>query len=283
MQRKSQRSYLTPTIHEAFTDAGSIELPREVDQEQHRCETMLATLSVPVRGRERRALRDNSQTIVQIILRRQPGLLLCAGWSVPTRNLGCVINATRHANTVAVLETADRKKAYWRIEHGQPFEMGKQLFSTRSDTNDNSHCLVQLTDDLPKRSFRFSNRNVLLLICGEVCVVQGRNNVDFHRSAPRELRDALGAKNLLILNPTHTRMGNDGTIKAWRKFLSQEQRIYVSASNWDLGSQRVQQPSKTLHSLWHDTKSKKPSYRLQGDFFDYREWELPSVTKTKAG
>lgn len=109
-------------------------------------------------------------------------------------------------------------------------------------------------------------------------VVQGRTEVAFHHRVPDDLRDALSAKRVLILNPTHTRMGNDGTIKEQRKFLSAEGRMYVSASNWDVApkkGKRPQNPSLTLHSLWHNGKSKGfvPFCReKKDDYFVYREW-----------
>jgi hypothetical protein len=137
---------------------------------------------------------------------------------------------------------------------------------------------------LPERSFNFFGRQVILLICGEINVMHGRTDVDFHRHTPDDLRDALGAKRVLILNPTHTRMANCGTINAQRKFLSDEGRVYVSASNWDVRpkkNKRAQKPSPTLHSLWHNReprqyeKDKKQSDEKKRARFVYREWALP--------
>src|SRR5438309_2972919 len=71
-------------------------------------------------------------------------------------------------------------------------------------------------------------------LCDWRWILETRTNVHFHRSTPIKVVGALEAKGVLILNPTHTRMGNDGTIKAKRKFLSEEGRVYVSASNWDV-------------------------------------------------
>ena len=140
-----------------------------------------------------------------------------------------------------------------------------------------------MADALPERSFDFLDRKVILLTCGEINLMQGRTNVHFHCSTPDEVRDAVRAKGVLILNPTHTRMGNGGTIKAKRRFLSEEGRVYVSTSNWDVcpkKKKRAQHPSPTLHSVWHNDKCKQHEKdEKQGDeekrvCFVYREWAL---------
>ena len=162
--------------------------------------------------------------------------------------------------------------------------MGEQFFATREETNKDPGCLTKLADSLPERSFNFLGRKVILLICGEINLMYGRTNVHFHRSTPIKLVEALGAKGVLILNPTHTRMGNGGTIKAKRKFLSEKRRVYVSASNWDVcpkKKKRAQRPSDTLHSVWHSGKcnhqvdDKKKSGEDKPVCFVYREWALP--------
>src|SRR5438105_1894249 len=55
-------------------------------------------------------------------------------------------------------------------------------------------------------------------------------------SVPQVLQDAVRAPAVMILNPTHTRMGNCGTVRAWREYLSSGGRVYVSASNWDVAN-----------------------------------------------
>jgi hypothetical protein len=243
----------------------------------------VGTLSFPVCVCESGALRDNSDIIAEIIRRRSPGLLLCAGWSIPTkRNLRPIKDAADKTKTVVVLESSRPEPPIsFRIKDGQRFRMGKQFFADRKETNNNPHLVSQLGSALPRsRSFNFSGRPVLLLICGEVTVIQGRNNVHFHRSAPPKLQHAIRAERVLILNPTHTRMGNSGTIKAWRTFLSEKGRVYVSASNWNVCKTkktkgRCQKPAPTSHSLWHDGNCSKPCFQLECNFFDYREWALP--------
>lgn len=240
----------------------------------------IGTLSFPVSGRRHCPMSNNSDIIAAIVRQRQPGLLLCAGWSLASEaDLARVIAATRQTNTVVVLETLS-PKIYWKVQAGRRQNLGAQIFGFRKETNKDSSCLTELTEALHKRVFTFLGRKVILLICGEINVVQGRTEVALHRHVPDHLRDALSANRVLILNPTHTRMGNDGTIKEQRKFLSAGGCMYVSASNWDLDpkkGKRTQYPSLTLHSLWHNGKPKDfvPFCReKKDDCFVYREWSL---------
>jgi hypothetical protein len=78
----------------------------------------------------------------------------------------------------------------------------------------------------------------------------------------------------MILNPTHSRMGNCGSVQAWRQFLSRDGRIYLSASNWDLTA--GQRPSPTLHSFWHNGEPTASAYAIENGSLCYREWNIPS-------
>jgi hypothetical protein len=237
----------------------------------NRARPKIGTLSFPVRGRPYcEPTCDNTDLIGEIIKKRQPSLLLCAGWSVPTEeSLRAFIAVTEQVTSIVVLETTWPKPVYFRIADGRAFRMGEQFFSTRDDTEDESGPR-RLADALPERSFSFWERDALLLNCGEVMVVCGRNSVEFHWSVPQALQSAVRAPRVMILNPTHTRMGNCGTIKAWRQYLSSGGRVFVSASNWDVAN--GQRQSDTLHSLWHDGVAAAPVYAIENDRMCYREW-----------
>jgi hypothetical protein len=239
----------------------------------------VGTLSFPVRGE---LISDNTALIAEIIQKRQPSLLLCAGWSVPTeRSLDAILAATQQVKTIVVLETTFPTPVYFRIADGCAFKMGEQFFSTREDT-DNESGPRGLADAMADRSFNFCHRDTLLLNCGEVMVVCGRNHVQFYWSVPQVLRDAVRAPTAMILNPTHTRMGNCGTVKAWREYLSSDGRVYVSASNWDVAN--GQRPSDTLHSFWHNGVAATPAYAFENERLCYREWDMPvSVDKVREG
>ena len=74
------------------------------------CQPKIGTISFPVRGEP---VCDNTDLIAEIIKKRQPSLLLCAGWSVPTeRNLDTIIAVTQRLKTVVVLETASHTPVY---------------------------------------------------------------------------------------------------------------------------------------------------------------------------
>jgi hypothetical protein len=234
----------------------------------------IGTLSFPVRGKPIYApISDNTDLIVEVIKKRQPALLLCAGWTVPTeQSLDDIIAVTGQVKMVVVIETTSPTPIYFRIADGHAFRMGKQFFSTRDEADHEVHPRG-LADALPDRSFTFCQRDTILLNCGEVMVVQGRNHVEFYWSVPQVLQDAVRAPAVIILNPTHTRMGNCGTVKAWRKYLSSDGRVYLSASNWDvLNGQRQ---SDTLHSLWHDGVAAAPTYIFENERVCYREWDMP--------
>jgi hypothetical protein len=172
-----------------------------------------------------------------------------------------------------LVETTSPTPVYFRIADGGVTEMGEQFFSTREESND-ENLLRALANALPERSFTFGLRNALLLNCGEVMVVQGRNHVEFYWSVPQVLRDAVTTPGVIILNPTHTRMGNSGTVKAWRQYLSGGGRTYISVSNWDIHN--GQSHSDTLQNLWHDGATMTPEFTFQNERLCYGEWDMPT-------
>lgn len=237
----------------------------------------IGTLSFPVYGQQ---ISDNINLIVEAIHKRRPTLLLCAGWTVPTeQSLEDIIGVTRKAKTIVLVETTTPKAIYFRIADGHAIRMGEQFFSTRKESGDGSS-IRRLAAALPERSFKFRQRATILLNCGEVMVVQGRDNVRFHRSVPQVLQDAVRAPDAIILNPTHTRMGNCGSVQAWRKYLSEGGRVFLSASNWDvLDGQRQ---SATLHSFWYDGVAATATFTFENERICYREWDMPaSAGKSK--
>lgn len=263
------------TVEESVIAGPSEDALAELEVISRHIQVKIGTLSFPVRGEPICApIYDNVDVIAEIISKRRPDLLLCGGWTVSTeQNFGALIAVTRQVTTVVVVETTSPTPVYFRIAEGRAARMGEQFFSTREESNDES-LLRGLTDALPERSFNFGQRDALLLNCGEVMVVHGRNHVQFYRTVPQVLQDAVRARAVMILNPTHTRMGNCGTVKAWRKYLSSGGRVYVSASNWD--SHNGQHPSDTLHSLWHDGMAATQAYTFESERLYYREWDMPA-------
>src|SRR5215469_9719753 len=159
----------------------------------------IGTVSFPVRGAPAyRPLHDNTDRIAGVIEKRQPALLLCAGWSVPTRrSVERIAAVTGRIETVVVLETNSFIPVYMRLHRGEVFKMGKQCFSTRDDTQD-ERCLRDLAAARQMRSFPFHRWNALLLNCGEIMVVRGRNRVEFCGNVSNDLREAVRTEMAMI-------------------------------------------------------------------------------------
>ncbi|ONF96981.1 hypothetical protein SPHI_11790 [Sphingomonas jeddahensis] len=116
------------------------------------------------------------------------------------------------------------------------------------------------------------------LICGELNIVHGRERPHFLDDAARE---AIAAADIVI-NPTHDRMSNAGTLQAKRSLLSRPHangaaRTYVSVSNWEACGLkgRVQRPSPTLHTVYVAGAPLDYEERADGAFgFVYRRWRV---------
>jgi hypothetical protein len=264
-------------------DAGLDAITSHSQQEQ------IGTLSFPVNGKEEISIHKNTLRIEEIVRRRGPSLLLCAGWSVPTiEDLESITAVTKKVKTVVVLEVAhgttpEGAPLYFRICGGKESSMKEQVFSNGKNANADKLC--GLGAALPDRSFTFLDRQAILLVCGEITVMRGRppEGVGFRVGVPNKLVEALRAPGVMILNPTHTRMRRAFEVNAWRKYLSCEGRTYVSASNWDLaprgklGRPAQCRPSGTLHALWHDGREQRPVQTFENEFLCYREWHLPKL------
>lgn len=231
---------------------------------------------------------DYSSLIAEIIRRRHPALMLCAGFSVIDKKvLPTIATASRNASSVILVETTptrskNEKAKNYRISDGKVVAMGQQFFRKRDDTTEAA--VLNLAKAVTHRQFDFykpsalHNQRALLLVCGELGVVSGRKNVEYHKFVKQasKLLDAL-SNATIILNPTHTRMGNGGTLKAKRAFLSSENRIYLSSSNWNKDDDKgtEQKISPTLHSLWHNgVEKERCNESFDEKYFCYREWNL---------
>lgn len=67
------------------------------------------------------------------------------------------------------------------------------------------------------------------LVYGELNVIQGRYHPPY--------RSAVDKAAMIVINPTHDRMSNAGTLDAKRRLLSRSfedgrNRVYVSCSSW---------------------------------------------------
>ncbi|MEM6474596.1 MAG: hypothetical protein AAF687_00365 [Pseudomonadota bacterium] len=115
------------------------------------------------------------------------------------------------------------------------------------------------------------------LICGELNIVQGRHHP---KHICPDVRAAMMQADIIV-NPTHDRMGNGGTLRAKRAMLSKRyrdrDRLYVSCSNWDISGidRDRQQPSPTLHTVYRSGEALPCEELADGsDGFVYRRWDV---------
>ncbi len=157
---------------------------------------------------------------------------------------------------------------------------GRQLFARSSELADPAAGrLAAFVEQLPQRTIALGEWNVFALVCGELNIIQGRETPAY-RSVNAE--EAIIAADVVI-NPTHDRMGNAGTLDAKRRLLSRasddgRNRIYVSVSNWEACGNdkgRIQYPSPTLHTVYASGEPQPYREVADGAFgFVYRQWSL---------
>jgi hypothetical protein len=231
----------------------------------------IGTLSFPVCNGA--AIRDNTRRSEEIIRRRRPALLLCAGWSAPkAKDLRSITAVTKQARTVVLLEA---EGISFRVFQGKKFQMGEGFVSKGQTATAANLCLLDKA--LPNRSFTFLRRQAVLLVCGEINILRGRPpDVEFRPDVPSSLKAKIQAPGVMILNPAHTRMGEAWVVNAKREWLSGGGRTYINASNWDLSVQRM--PTPKLHTLWHNGQERIPAEPpVENKFLCYREWHLPKL------
>ncbi|PCH75206.1 MAG: hypothetical protein COC12_01640 [Rhodobacteraceae bacterium] len=157
--------------------------------------------------------------------------------------------------------------------------LGRQFFTQSAQVKAGKKTIVKLFEEtLKDRVVEFRGHKIGVLICGELNAVQGRDNVTALTPEIGNWLDGLD----IILNPTHDRMGNGGTLNAKRKWLSSPQndhpRIYVSSSNWNThkpwknakGFITQSRSTDTLHTVFcggENVAQKNHPY----ENFEYRE------------
>lgn len=124
----------------------------------------------------------------------------------------------------------------------------RQQFADSVDINRSRDCAEKLMDELEnRRAFTVGDKAFRVLICGENNIlknVQGEGNraefrfKDDHALADRFRR--LLAETDVVLNPSHTPMGNQGKLARRRELLSADGRSYFMTCNY-------WQPSTALH------------------------------------
>lgn len=253
----------------------------------------IGTLSFERQGNEMAlASKERAHIIYDTFRRHMPDLLLCAGWSVDTIDdlntleqklvpyflSNGVVVEVRHGDGSGAERNGNFSFLLTRDGH---LPLGQQVFKTRADLSDKKLVAeYERTFDTKVASIR--GKRMVNLCCGEINILSGRETVK-----PLAMGDAL-LKADIVLNPTHDRMGNGGTLGAKRKWLSQKvgqrNRVYVSASNWNTKKEiggnlqvtRVQKPnSRTLHTVYvsgQECHMSQPACAESG--YVYREVEV---------
>lgn len=156
--------------------------------------------------------------------------------------------------------------------------MGRQYFTRSDKAREGKTTLIPAFESaLADRVVTFRGKRIGALICGEINALQGRNAVQGLSPPIEEWLRSLD----IIVNPTHDRMGNGGTLKAKRRWLSINGRVYLSSSNWnsrkpvdgsDTAFQRQSRDAKTLHALFVNGENEpRPMKSHAHETFEYRE------------
>jgi hypothetical protein len=247
-------------------------------------EMKITTLSFQLDG-DRMSLsgKERAEYICRLALDIKPELLACAGWSVNSRNdVSLIVAATKKLESTSILvevqnddsctdlthplkhlyETGNQipNHVMYSINRGRIKRLGPQYFSTTNELqrkNGGIERIGVMEANIDSRTFEIRNNlKAFTLCCGEIGIVSGRNNVECRSEIVRSMINGVD----VIVNPTHDRMSNGGTLKAKRKYLSSSKnsaKVYVSISNWNIKKRqstgkviRQSQEARTLHSVF---------------------------------
>lgn len=222
----------------------------------------------------------------------RPSLLVTAGYAIDTMrelvDLSCSLRSLGHSLAVvaevhhesAVPLGDPTKHALWMISgpSGALHRFGSQAFGMAHEVpSKDCEAAIKLRLQLPNRSAVFDDYMLFGLICGEINILQGRHHPRF--VCPDARTGIMSAD--IVVNPTHDRMGNGGTLRSKRAVLSARHRdrgrAYISCSNWDVsGVERGRQkPSPTLHTVYRSGEPLQFKELADGsDGFVYRRWKM---------
>ena len=235
--------------------------------------------------------RERTRLILAAADTYRPDLLVTAGYAVHSLkhlhrlarqyrllgHSGTIITEVHHETPKSDEGTAH---AMWAIDRrGMLHRFGSQMFATATDVRKSgSTAQAQFVAQRLDRVVGVGPFTAFALVCGEINVVLGREEPRF--AFPEAYETIVAAD--IVVNPTHDRMSNAGTLHAKRVFLSQRSpderdRVYVSCSNWetcDLNG-RVQWPSPTLHTVYQAGNALHYDENADGAFgFVYRTWTI---------
>lgn len=221
----------------------------------------IATLSFELRGNEMAICgSERIKIIVDVLKKVNPDLLVCSGSSLNKSDdlfeLQNILKSMRSRSTVLVEVQHDSdveknghplKNKYPDVKHpgshnmyiikpeGDLVNLGPQYFAQGTDLNGKTKKFrIQEFDNILKnRTFEINGRKGLVLCCGELNAIEGRDNILYRSNNIKKY--IIQAD--IILNPTHDCMANYGTLKAKRKFHSirtgNRDAVYINSSNWN--------------------------------------------------
>jgi hypothetical protein len=222
----------------------------------------------------------------------RPDLLVTAGWALHSREelqwlaaevaddprFGTVITEVHHDGRAKRKHV--RQHSMWAVHGwGETYRFGRQAFATMAEATEPSGAsLGYLLKRLDRRCLAIGDHSIFAMLCGELNIVRGRDQAAFINE---EARQAIMAADIVI-NPTHDRMSNAGTLHAKRRLLSQPHpdgraRASISISNWEACglNGRVQSPSPTLHTIYVSGEAQPYEELADGAFgFVFRLWKL---------
>lgn len=257
---------------------------------------LIGTLSFSRSGNNQ-TLGGNEQALLirDVLKRHSPDFLVCSGHSVlENDHLKHVEEAVAQlSNTRALVEVqndeaavSERRRNGNRSLHAMYIvgasgarRLGSQIFKSSSEaaglgSYSEDDLREQFISALSDRRFTLGNHSCLAICCGEINLLFGRSRVSVRW--PEAMATLLASQ--IIVNPTHDRMGNAGTLIAKRTYLSGgidgRARCYISASNWNIATKSGSQSpaSTTLHTIFYGGQSIPMSRKNDNTGkFEYRE------------
>lgn len=122
-----------------------------------------------------------------------------------------------------------------------------QLFSTSNEINNNYRLGERVLNEfVSRRVFEWKGFSFLIVQCGELNILKNLqsegNKAEFRLMEDESLAlkfNTILNKADVILNPSHTPMGNQGKMAKRREYLSNDEKIYFSTSNGRPGSENL--------------------------------------------
>lgn len=243
----------------------------------------IGTLSMERKGGLNQPIGDaRMKAIMNVVSQHKPDLLVCAGDYFQNEQ---EIKQFLHEEIFKECRTmvvADYKHGpLYLFDHGKCLRvLATQVIGTAKEARDQSNIESFITQ-LSNRTFSVGGVTCSCLCCGEINFFQGRKTVQ-PVGGDESIRKHFNSVQLIV-NPTHDRMGNCGTLNAKRAYLSQKsngrKRCYVSASNWDIQKKTVKgryikqtKNSNTLHTVYvSGEKTSMERVKLDCPFIEYRE------------